>query len=228
MKQNLFKSLMLLLLIMFPVVVFAQGTVSGSVSDEEGLPLPGVNVVIQGTSKGTTSDFDGNFSIEISDFPANLVFSSLGYERKTIAVTSPTTLNVVLGQAATGLEEVVVTGLATSVKRSNLANTVATISSEQLVGVVQPQTLDAALAGQFTGAVVNANSGAPGGGLSVKLRGATSIFGNSQPLYIVDGVYVDNSSIAAGLNVVSAAAAGGSASNQDNPSNRIADLDPND
>lgn len=94
--------------------------------------------------------------------------------------------------------------------------------------MAQPQTLDGALAGKFSGAIVSSNSGAPGGGMSVKLRGITSVFGNSQPLYIVDGVYVDNSSISAGLNAVSAAAGGGSSSNQDNPSNRIADLDPND
>ena len=228
MKQNLFKGVILLICIVFPAFIFAQGTVSGSISDEAGTPLPGVNVVIQGTTRGTTSDFDGNFSIEISNFPATLEFSSLGYERKTMSVTSPAILNVVLAESATGLEEVVVTGLVTSIKKGNAANAVSSISSEDLVGVAQPQTLDAALAGQFTGAVVNSNSGAPGGGIAVKLRGTTSIFGNSQPLYIVDGVYVDNSSIAAGLNTVSAAAAGGSASNQDNPSNRIADLDPND
>lgn len=219
---------MLFLCIMFPLFLFAQGTVSGSVSDETGTPLPGVNVVIEGTSRGTTSDFDGNFSIDVSSFPATLVFSSLGYERKTMRVNSSTTLNVVMGEAATGLEEVVVTGLATSVKKDNAANAVASISAKELVGVAQPQTLDAALAGKFVGAVVSANSGAPGGGIAVKLRGITSVFGNSQPLYIVDGVYIDNSSIPAGLNAVSAAAAGGSASNQDNPSNRIADLNPND
>ena len=122
----------------------------------------------------------------------------------------------------------VVTGLATSVKRTNSANAVAAITAEELTGTTPPPTLDGALYGKFPGAIVNANSGAPGGGLSVKLRGATSIQGNTQPLYIIDGVYVDNSSIAAGLNTVSAAAAGGSSSNQDNPTNRIADINPDD
>jgi hypothetical protein len=87
---------------------------------------------------------------------------------------------------------------------------VATVSAAELAGVTPPQTLDGALAGKFTGAVVTANSGAPGGGMSVKLRGITSINGNSQPLYIIDGVYIDNSSVfSAGLNDVSAAASGG-------------------
>ncbi|MBL4663674.1 MAG: SusC/RagA family TonB-linked outer membrane protein, partial [Flavobacteriaceae bacterium] len=120
--------------------------------------------------------------------------------------------------------------LATSIKRSNSANAVASISAENITGTTPPQTLDGALYGKFAGAIVNANSGAPGGGLSVKLRGATSIQGNTQPLYIIDGVYIDNSSIASGLNGVSAAAGGGNSASllQDNATNRIADINPED
>src|SRR4249919_1728968 len=80
------------------------------------------------------------------------------------------------------------------------------------------------MSGKVPGAYINANSGAPGGGISVKLRGVTSFFGNTQPLFVVDGVYMDNSAVSGGLNAVTAAAAGGNASNQDNPSSRIADL----
>ena len=123
------------------------------------------------------------------------------------------------------LDEVVVTGLTTGVKRRNLANAVATISSKELNGVAPAQTFDAALNGKIPGAYINANSGAPGGGISVKLRGVTSVYGNTQPLYVVDGVFVDNSSTSAGLNVVtSSSAMVPTTSNQDNPSSRIADL----
>ena len=122
------------------------------------------------------------------------------------------------------LDEVVVTVLATSVKRRNLANAVTTISSKQLSGTAPAQTFDAALNGKIPGAYINANSGAPGGGISIKLRGVTSIFGNTQPLFVVDGVFVDNTPTPGGLNTVTAAAAAGNASNQDNPSSRIADL----
>ena len=100
----------------------------------------------------------------------------------------------------------------------------ATISNKELNGVAPAQTFDAALSGKVPGAYINANSGAPGGGISVKLRGVTSVFGNTQPLFVVDGVYMDNSATSAGLNAVTSAAAGGNASNQDNPSSRIADL----
>jgi TonB-linked SusC/RagA family outer membrane protein len=94
-----------------------------------------------------------------------------------------------------------------------------------LDGVAPAQTFDAALEGKISGAYINANSGAPGGGISVKLRGVTSVYGNTQPLYVVDGVFVDNTATSGGLNVVTSALAGGATtSNQDNPSSRIADL----
>lgn len=234
MKRTFIESTFLLLFFAIPILGFSQETISGNVTEAvNGLPLPAANVVVKGTTIGTTSDFDGNYEIDVSDFPSILVFSSLGYATQEIEVSSATTLDVTLEESATGLEEVVVTGLATSVKRSNAANAVATVSADELTGVTPPQTLDGALQGKFAGAIITKSSGAPGGGISVKLRGVTSVNGNAQPLYIVDGVYVNNSSIfAPGLNEVSGAASGGarpsSNQTQDNPTNRIADLNPDD
>jgi Outer membrane cobalamin receptor protein len=229
MKQNNSNSRrLLLLLFIFPCFLFAQTTLTGKISDPNGNTVPFANVIEKGTSNGTTSDIDGNFSISVGNLPAILLFSSLGYETIEQVANSAAPMVITMAESAEALSEVVVTGLATSIKRTNAANAVASISSEELVGTTPPPTLDGALYGKFAGAIVNANSGAPGGGLSVRLRGATSIQGNTQPLYIIDGVYIDNSSIASGLNVVSAAAAGGSASNQDNPTNRIADINPED
>ncbi|WP_441803353.1 SusC/RagA family TonB-linked outer membrane protein [Leeuwenhoekiella sp. W20_SRS_FM14] len=229
MKQfNFLWYLRVLFFLSISVGGFAQETITGSVKSSSGGTIPFANVVEKGTSNGTTTDFDGNFSIKVSELPTTLVFSTLGFTSAERKITDASAVTIVLQESTESLEEVVVTGLATSVKRSNLANAVATISAEALTGTTAPPTLDAALYGEFPGAVVSANSGAPGGGLNIKLRGATSINGNTQPLYIIDGVYIDNSSIASGLNVVSAAAAGGSASNQDNPSNRIADINPED
>ncbi len=96
-------------------------------------------------------------------------------------------MTVALEEDFANLDEVIITGLATSVKRSNLANAVATLSAKELYGVAPAQTFDAALSGKIPGALITANSGAPGGGISVKMRGVTSIFSNSQPLYVVDG-----------------------------------------
>ncbi|MEA1786646.1 carboxypeptidase-like regulatory domain-containing protein [Arenibacter sp. GZD96] len=230
MKATLRKAVFPFLFLALPVLALAQGTISGTITEAAtGQPLPGVNVIVKGTANGTTADFDGNFQINVTGFPVTLVFSSLGYGTKEQTITGPSTVNVALAETATGLDEVVVTGLATSIKRENLANAVASVSAAELAGITPPQTLDGALAGKFAGALITKSSGAPGGGISVRLRGVTSVNGNSQPLYIVDGVYVNNSSIAApGLNAVSGAAAGGNASNQDNPSNRIADINSDD
>ncbi|TXD93613.1 SusC/RagA family TonB-linked outer membrane protein [Gillisia hiemivivida] len=220
---------MMLLLFIFPAVLFAQETLTGkTINESTGEVVPFVNVIQKGTSNGTTSDLDGNFSLSVESLPTTLVFSYIGFETQERVVTQNSPINVSFVEAAAALDEVVVTGLATSIKRSNSANAVSSISAKELVGTTAPPTLDGALYGKFPGAIVSANSGAPGGGLSVKLRGATSLQGNTQPLYIVDGVYIDNSSIPAGLNIVSAAAGQGSSSNQDNPSNRIADINPED
>lgn len=213
------------LLLFFPLMAFAQGTVSGTVRDAvSGEPLPGVNVVIQGTSKGTTTDFDGNYDLVVDNFPATLVFSSLGYETQGFPVEGATTLNIEMAQSATGLDEVVVTGLGTSIKRRNLANAVATVSSEELVGTTAQATLDGALYGKLTGVNITSSSGAPGGGVALRLRGISSINGNNQPLYVVDGVFINNREIPSGLRFASGANRG----NEENSSNRIADLDPND
>ncbi|WP_242092574.1 SusC/RagA family TonB-linked outer membrane protein [Aestuariivivens sediminicola] len=230
MSKLLHFKMYVLALLFFPVMAFAQGNISGTVTDgTSNLPLPGANVIIKGTATGTTSDFDGKFSLNVDSFPVTLVFSSLGYETLEYTANQAGDINITMSESLTALEEVVITGLAGSTKRSNLANTVASISPEELAGVTMQSGFDSALTGKFTGAEIKANSGAPGGGISMKLRGVTSIFGDQQPLFIVDGVYVDNSSISLGNNIVSAAAGGGNPSNtQDDASNRIADIDPED
>lgn len=208
---------------------FAQFTVSGTAQDATGSPLIGVTVLIDGTSAGTVTDVDGSFQIRMPSDNGRLVFSYTGFKSVTVDVSkSNPNVTVVMEEDISNLEEIVVTGLATTVKRSNLANAVARVDASQLTGVAAQTTVENALYGKFQGAEIRNNSGSPGGGTSFKLRGTTSISGSSQPLVILDGVFIDNSSIAAGLNVVSAAASGGSTSNQDNPSNRLADIDPND
>lgn len=197
--------------------------ISGKITDGKDLPLPAISIVVKQTNKGTTTDADGKFQIAVPA-KATLIISSAGFKSQTIQVGASTEITVKMEEDIARLDEVVVTGLATTVKRRNLANAVATISSKQLSGTAPAQTFDAALNGKIPGAYINANSGAPGGGISVKLRGVTSVFGNTQPLYVVDGVFMDNSATSAGLNAVTAAAGGGNASTQDNPSSRIADL----
>ena len=215
----------LLLILLLPGFLLAQEkTITGKVTDALGNPLPGASILVKPSNKGTITDAEGKFSVAV---PANatIIITSTSFKSQTIKVTSSDAdIQVKMEEDFAKLDEVIVTGLATNVKRRNLANAVGTISSKELNGVAPAQTFDAALNGKVTGAYINANSGAPGGGISVKLRGVTSIFGNTQPLYVVDGVFMDNTATSAGLNAVTAAAAGGNASTQDNPSSRIADL----
>ena len=225
MKQTFFKGMFLVAFFALPTLLMAQGTVTGNVTSVvDGMPLPGANVVVKGTTVGTTTDFDGNYEITVNDFPVTLVFSSLGYADQEVEASQATTLNVALEESATGLDEVVVTGLATSVKRENLANAVATVSSEELVGTTGQSTVDGALYGKVPGVNITSSSGAPGGGFALRLRGVSSINGNNQPLIIVDGVYYNNVEVPSGLRFASGANQG----NEENSSNRLADLDPND
>ncbi len=206
----------------------AQFTVSGTIADNSG-PLIGVSVLLQGTTIGTATDLDGSFSVEVPGTSGVLVISYLGFRTENLQVSNDDNFfNIIMEEDINQLEEIVVTGLATTVKRKNLANSVARVNAKELTGVAASSTLDGALYGKFKGAEIKSNSGAPGGGMAFKLRGTTSISGSSQPLIILDGIYIDNSSIKGGLNLVSAAQAGGSTRNQDNPSNRLADIDPND
>ena len=224
-KKNYYKFLMVFLLM--PFAVSAQITVTGTITDAATREtLPGVSVMIKGSQSGSTSDENGKYSLANVNSNATLVFSYLGYV--TFEAPATANLNVALREDRARLDEVIITGLATSLKRSNLANAVSTVSAQELVGTTNPQTVDAALSGKVPGANITSNSGAPGGGFSVRLRGVTSVNGNTQPLYVVDGVFIDNSDISPGLNAVTAAAGGGNPSNQDNATNRIADLNPDD
>ncbi|MCX2740068.1 SusC/RagA family TonB-linked outer membrane protein [Pontibacter anaerobius] len=230
MKRHYPLKLLVLLLFLVPFALFGQTTVQGTVTDAgSGRALPGVSVVVPGTTVGTNTDADGNYTITLPTESGKLTFSFLGYTSQTFNITPAVIeLEVQLKESITSLDEVVVTGLATTVKRANAANAVSTINTREITGITTPQTMDAAISGKLVGANVVSNSGAPGGGIAMKLRGITSIFGNSQPLYVVDGIIMDNSSISSGLNAVTAASGGGNSSNQDNASNRIADLNPDD
>jgi TonB-linked SusC/RagA family outer membrane protein len=210
-------------------------TISGTVTDaESSQPLSDVQIVIKGTLRGTHTKDDGTYTLPVPDNGAlTLSFRRIGYIQVEKAVPAgEQKMDVALARDVLKLEETIITGQATTESRRNLANAVSTVSADQLTAV-QSQTLDQALQGKVAGADIQANSGAPGGGMQVRLRGISSIIGTSDPLFVVDGVIISNASIPAGTNSITKAtsgAAGGSgiSSNEDNPSNRLADLDPND
>ncbi len=205
-------------------------TLSGTVTDAStSETLPGVNVSVPGTTVGTTTDASGRYELAVPGGSTQVRFSFIGYRAQVLDLTpGQTAASVVLERDVLGLEEVVVSGLATSVSRANSANSVATISARDLAEVSTTQTLGGAISGKVPGAIVTSNTGAPGGGLTFRLRGVSTINGSSQPLFIVDGVIYNNDAVSNGINAITAAAAGGNASSQDNPVNRIADLNPED
>lgn len=217
-------SCFLLLFALVVNVAYAQKNITGKVTEQgKGTPLPSVNILIKGTKQGTNTNSTGAFSLQVSNLPATLVFSMLGYDTKEVVVNAQTSvLNIELKESANDLNEVIVSGLASTVKRRNAANAVSSVSAKELTGVTKPQTADGALYGKVAGANIRSSGGAPGGGLSIQLRGFSSLQGASQPLIILDGVYINNATQATGRATVN----GAGASSQDDGSNRLADINP--
>ena len=233
MKQTFYflgKAILFFFLFVIPIGLVAQNSVSGEVTDKDGEPVVGAAVIKRGSTIGTITDVYGKYTFEYSEDEVTLLFQFIGFTSQEHDITpSTTTLNVVMDESATNLDELVVTGLATSVKRSNLANSIETVSSKQLTAISSQTTLQGALYGKVKGANISANSGSPGAGISIRLRGITAVLGTKQPLYILDGVFLNNFTTPFGNDIVSAAAgAGNSASTQDDATNRIADIDPYD
>ncbi len=212
-----------------PNIVFAQRDISGTVTlAERNAPLEGATVFENISKNSTVTGRDGSFKLRVAANAKNVIVSYVGYSTKTVAIANGE-LSVKLEEDFSKLSEVVVTGLATSIKRSNLANAVGTINAKQLTGSTRPVTLDGAMQGKISGAQISANSGAPGGGFSVRLRGVSSINQNSEPLYIIDGVYASNAQNATGAGTGPFSGATGQTSgSQDQAPNRLADLNPAD
>ncbi|MRT92090.1 TonB-dependent receptor [Ancylomarina sp. 16SWW S1-10-2] len=164
---------------------FAQGhSVNGVVtSAEDGLPMPFASVVLKGTTIGTSTDIDGNFTIE-ADEDAIIVFSMVGFAAEEVKVGNQTTINVILTVDNMGLDEVVVIGYGVQ-KKSSVTGSISSIKAEDIQRM-PIQRAEQALQGQVSGVQVTSNSGQPGAGLSVNIRGIGTT-GNSQPLYIIDG-----------------------------------------
>ncbi|MEO1011115.1 MAG: TonB-dependent receptor [Bacteroidota bacterium] len=164
-----------------------QKTITGTVTEEGGQPLPGVSVVILGTTTGVASDFDGNYAIQAAEGDV-LQFSYIGYLQQDITVGAASTIDVVLAEDTQLLEEVVVIGYGTSSKK-RLTSAVASVKGEAIDS--QPVArVDQALQGRAAGVEVTSNSGAPGSAATIRIRGNSSINGNNNPLFVIDGFIV--------------------------------------
>lgn len=160
-------------------------SVSGTVSDEAGLPLPGVNILVKGTTNGTSSDANGKYSLAAPDKNSVLVFTFIGYVPQEITVGEQTQINVSMQSDVRSLQEVVVVGYG-EVKKSDLTGSVASIKSEE-INAYPATNLMQSMAGRAPGVQISQNTGAPGAALSVRVRGTNSVQGDNEPLYVVDG-----------------------------------------
>jgi TonB-linked SusC/RagA family outer membrane protein len=161
------------------------GTVTSS-EDESG--LPGVNVIVKGTSGGTVTDLDGNYALDVPGQESVLVFSSVGYIQEEVAIGTRTVVDMVMQEDVTALEEIIVVGYGT-MKKSDVTGSLTSVSADDYD--VQPITrIDQALQGRAAGVTVTQTSGAPGAGMKIRVRGANSISGNNAPLYVVDGLVI--------------------------------------
>lgn len=220
----------LIFLLALPVLTFAQKvnfTISGSVNNNVGEPLVGVTIRIPSLQVGATTDGSGAYrlagSANAGDY--NVEFSYLGYstvrERVSIGSSNTTfTLNPVLGEDILRMDEVLVVGSSVTSQRKQLGNAINSIQADKLVSA-NPQGVSSALQGKLPGALITQNSGDPAGGFSIRLRGASTLLGSSEPLYVIDGVVISNST----ANVTNVNATGGASQPG---TNRLADLNPND
>ena len=181
--KSLFKLLMVSLLV--TQVALAQKTITGVVSDDQGIPLPGATVLEQGTTNGVSTDFDGNYSIEVAEGSV-IEFSFVGYETSAITAGSDDQINVSLAQG-NQLEEVIVTSLGIKREKQALGYAVSKVESEQLESRAEGD-IGRVLAGKASGVQITNASGVSGSGTSIVIRGFNSFSQGNQPLFIVDGV----------------------------------------
>ncbi len=188
-KNTAGKIAFLLLFCLIQLTVFAQEReITGTVTDANGEPLPGVNIIIKGTTRGSITDFDGLYTLMAADDNV-LVYSFIGYVSREIAVGSQSAIDVVLAADLMELDEIVVTGYGVS-KKSDLTGSMASLKEEDF-NQGMATSPEALMQGRIAGVQITSNSGEPGSGVMVQIRGANSIRSNTMPLYVVDGVPLD-------------------------------------
>jgi len=192
-----------------------------------GQPIADVTVGILGQQVGVRTNERGEYRLRVPSGEVTILARQLGYKRATVRVgPSETTANFSLEKDVLQLEGVTVTGQATTTDRRVAATAVASVNTAEL-NRVPARSLEGSLAGKVAGARMFENSGAPGGGAQIQIRGATSVLGSGDPLYVVDGVIISNASISSGSSSITRAS-GSTGSTQDQVVNRLADLNPND
>lgn len=217
MKKSYSMTLLFLFGFLISISTYAQQTVRGKVTaQEDGQALPGVSIVIQGTTTGTVTNIDGEYSINVPNSESVLVFSFIGFETQNVTVGANTQLDVSLATSTSDLDEFIVTAFGISQEKKALGYSAQSIDSEAITTTRQPNVVNA-LQGQVAGVQVTNSGGAPGQSARIIIRGINSLdpSADNQPLFVVDGVPVDNSTVE-------------STGTPRGMTNRIADINPND
>jgi len=193
MKIKLLKQFMFVGVMLLTSIIYSQ-TVTGTVTGDDG-PLPGVNVIVKGTSNGTATDFDGNYSIDIAEANPILEFSFIGFMNQEISVNGQSVINVQLQTDAESLDEVIVIGYGTTTVK-DATGAVSSVTSKDFNGgaIAAPEQL---IQGKVAGVQITQSSGEPGAGMAIRIRGTTSVRSNNDPLYVVDGVPLSGSNTSA-------------------------------
>jgi TonB-linked SusC/RagA family outer membrane protein len=229
MLRHMWGGCIVLLVAGVPAVSAQVREVSGRVTNEQtGQGVGEAVISVERTRIAVRTAADGRFAFNVPDGDQTLSVRAIGFKRDSVIVPAlERTVTIALEPDPFKLEEVVVTGQSTGIEKRNLPNAVATVSASELTRA-PTGTVESALQGKIPGALIQANSGAPGGGIQVNLRGVSTINGDINNLFVIDGVVISNDAIPNGADAVTAAQAGGNPRNQDNPVNRIADLNPED
>ena len=200
-KSNLFKVLMLAVALILSIDAFAQTTVNGLVIDNNREPVIGASVLVKGTTTGTATDFDGRFTLKVPEGNSILVISYVGCETREIAANSPELQSgIVMRENVQNLDELVVIGYG-SVKKSDATGSVIAIKPDEL-NKGNRVTAQDALVGKVAGVNVVTGSGAPGSGATIRVRSGASLSASNDPLIVIDGVPVDNSTIEGSSNII--------------------------
>jgi TonB-linked SusC/RagA family outer membrane protein len=218
-----------LILASVPAVLAAQTReITGRVTNAgTSTPITEATVGLLGSQIGVRTNERGEYRLKIPAAGATVLVRALGFKRATAQVgATQTSADFALEKDVLQLEGVTVTGQATTVDKRNASTAIASVSAEELM-TAPAKSIEGNLAGKVVGAAIFENSGVPGGGMQIQIRGATSILGQGDPLYVVDGVIVSNNSIPAGLASISRST-GSTSGSQDQVVNRLADLNPND
>ena len=213
------KQIFTTLFLLSSLIVFGQGEISGIVLDENGGPLPGANVIIENTSTGVSTDFDGNFTISASSGDV-LVISYIGYTSEFVTVSNQDSISVSL-QLDNELDEVAVTALGFAVIRDQQGSTSSVIATDDVIRSAETTVVNA-LSGKASGVRITRSNGDPGAGSTIRIRGANTIDGSIQPLIIVDGVPMDNTTSYSGGNLITGGNGGVT------QGSRLNDINPND